>query len=63
MSQVELVQEDAAGDEISSRELLSLQKAYQDWRYGKVDLNTMPFKFDSHHPLIMRTGLELGFRV
>jgi len=60
---VEVVQGDAAGDEISSRQLLSVQKAYQDWRYGKLDVNKMRFKFDSHHILIMQAGLELGFRV
>ena len=60
---VELVQGDAAGDERSSRQLLSVQKAYQDWRYGELDVNKMHFKFDSHHILIMQTGLELGFRV
>ena len=60
---VELVQGDAAGDEESSRQLLSVQKAYQDWRYGKLDVNKMPFKFDSHHIQIMQAGLELGFRV
>ena len=60
---VELVQGDAAGDEKSSRQLLGVQKAYQDWRYGKLDVNKMHFKFDSHHILIMQTGLELGFRV
>jgi hypothetical protein len=60
---VELVQSDAAGDEKSSRQLLGVQKAYQDWRYGKLDINKTRFKFDSHHILIMQTGLELGFRV
>ncbi len=59
---VELVQGDAMGDEKSSRQLLSVQKAYQDWRYGKLDVNKMHFKFDSHHILIMQAGLELGFR-
>jgi hypothetical protein len=60
---VELVHGDAAGDGKSSRQLLSVQKAYQDWRYGKLDVNKMHFKFDSHHILIMQAGLELGFRV
>lgn len=59
---VELIQGDAAGDEKSSRQLLSVQKAYQDWRYGKLDINKMHFKFDSHHILIMQAGLELGLR-
>jgi hypothetical protein len=59
---VEVVQGDAAGDEISSRQLLSVQKAYQEWRYGKLDVNKMRFKFDSHPILIMQAGLELGFR-
>jgi hypothetical protein len=59
---VELIESDAAGDEKSSRQLLSVQKAYQDWRYGKLDINKMRFKFDSHHIQIMQTGLELGLR-
>jgi len=59
---VELVQGDAAADEKSSRQLLSVQKAYQDWRYGKLDVNKMRFKLDSHHYQIMQAGLELGFR-
>jgi hypothetical protein len=60
---VELTVGDAAGDEKSSRQWLSVQKAFQDWRYGKLDINKMPFKFDSHHIQIMQAGLELGFRV
>jgi hypothetical protein len=59
---VELMQGDAAGDEKSSRQLLSVQKALQDWRYGKLDINKMRFKLDSHHYQIMQAGLELGFR-
>jgi hypothetical protein len=59
---VELAAGDAAGDEKSSRQLLSIQRDYQNWRYGRLDVNKMHFKFDSHHILIMQTGLELGFR-
>jgi hypothetical protein len=59
---VELIRADAAGDERSSRQLLSVQKAYQDWRYGKLDINKMRFKLDSHHTQIMQAGLELGLR-
>jgi hypothetical protein len=59
---VELVAGDAAGDEKSSKQLLAVQKAYQDWRYGKLDVNKMRFKLDSHHILIMQVGLELGLR-
>ena len=59
---VELIRGDAAGDEKSSRQLWSVQKAYQDWRYGKLDINKMRFKFDSHHIQIMQAGLELGLR-
>ncbi|MGC1600013.1 MAG: hypothetical protein WA757_07160 [Candidatus Acidiferrales bacterium] len=59
---VELAAGDAAGDVKSSRQLLSVQRDYQNWRYGKLDVNKMHFKFDSHHILIMQTGLELGFR-
>jgi hypothetical protein len=59
---VELIEGDAAGDEKSSRQLLSVEKDYQNWRYGKLDLNKMRSKFDSHHILIMQAGLELGLR-
>ena len=59
---VELVRGDAEGDEKSSRQLLGVQKAYQDWRYGKLDVNKMHSKFDSYHIQIMQAGLELGFR-
>lgn len=59
---VELAKGDVAGDEKSSRQLLSVQRDYQDWRYGKLDVNKMRFKFDSHHILIMQAGLELGLR-
>jgi hypothetical protein len=59
---VELTEGDAAGDEKSSRQLLSVQKAFQDSRYGKLDVNKLRFKFDSHHILIMQAGLELGLR-
>ncbi len=58
----ELIQGDADGDEKSSRQWLSVQKAFQDWRYGKLDLNKMRFKLDSHHYQIMQAGLELGLR-
>jgi hypothetical protein len=59
---VELIQGDKAGDEKASRQLLSVQKDYQAWRYGKLDINKMRFKFDSHHILIMQGGLEFGLR-
>jgi hypothetical protein len=59
---VELLEGDAAWDEKSSRQLLSVEKAYRDWRYGKLDVNKMRFKFDSHHIQIMLAGLELGLR-
>jgi len=58
----ELKDGDAAGDEKSSRQLLSVQKAYQDWRYGKLDIINTRFKLDSHHIQIMQAGLELGLR-
>lgn len=58
---MELAAGDTAGDEKSSRQLLSVQRDYKNWRYGKLDVNKMHFKFDSHHILIMQTGLELGF--
>jgi hypothetical protein len=58
----ELIAGDAAGDEKSSRQLLSVQKAYQDWRYGKLDIINARFKLDSHHIQIMQAGLELGLR-
>ncbi|MGA8222670.1 MAG: hypothetical protein WB780_13545 [Candidatus Acidiferrales bacterium] len=59
---VELIEGDAAGDEKSSRQLMSVQRDYQNWRYGKLDINKMRFKFDSQHIQIMQVGLELGLR-
>lgn len=59
---IELISGDAAGDEASSRQLLSVHRDYQAWRYGKLDVDKMRFKFDSHHILIMQAGLELGLR-
>jgi hypothetical protein len=58
----ELSEGDVTGDEKSSRQLLSVEKDYQDWRYGKLDLNRVRSKFDCHHISIMRAGLELGLR-
>lgn len=59
---VELAAGDAAGDLKSSRQMLSVQRDYQAWRYGKLDINKMHFKFESHHIQIMMAGLELGLR-
>lgn len=57
---VDIVEGDAAGDEKSSRQLASVTKDYQDWRYGKLDPNKMRFKFDREHVLLIRVGLGLG---
>jgi hypothetical protein len=59
---VELIEGDAAGDEKSSRQWMSVQRDFQAWRYGKLDINKMRFKFDSQHIQIMQAGLELGLR-
>jgi hypothetical protein len=59
---VELAAGDAAGDMRSSTQLMSVQRDYQAWRYGKLDINKMHFKFDSHHIQIMMAGLKLGLR-
>lgn len=57
---VELVEGDLAGDERSSRQLASVTKDYQDWRYGRLDPNKMRFKFDHYHISFIRMGLDLG---
>lgn len=57
---VEIVEGDAAGDEASSRQLASITKDYQAWRYGKLDPNMMRFKFDEQHNMLLRVGLDLG---
>jgi hypothetical protein len=57
---MELVEEDKAGDEKSSRRLASVVKDYQDWQYGKLDPNRLRSKFDYHHLSTMRMGLDLG---
>jgi hypothetical protein len=30
---------------------VSVQRDYRNWRYGKLDVNKMHFKFDSYHIL------------
>jgi hypothetical protein len=57
---VELMEGNAVGDEKSSRQLASVTKGYQDWRYRKLDLNKMRSKFDRQHILLIRVGLGLG---
>jgi hypothetical protein len=57
---VELVEGDEAGDEKSSRQLASVTKDYQDWRYGKLDPNRLRSKFDYHHLSTLRMCLDLG---
>lgn len=57
---MELVEGDKAGDEKSSRQLASVTKDYQDWRYGKLDPNRLRSKFDYHHLSTMRMSLDLG---
>ena len=57
---VELIEGDQAGDEQSSRQLASVTKDYQDWRYGKLDPNRLRSKYDYHHLSTLRMGLDLG---
>ncbi len=57
---IELVEEDKAGHEKSSKQLASVTKEYQDWRYGKLDPNQLRSKFDYHHLSMMRMCLDLG---
>jgi hypothetical protein len=57
---VELTEGNAIGDEKSRRQLASVTKGYQDWRYGKFDPNKMRSKFDRQHILLIRVGLGLG---
>jgi hypothetical protein len=58
----ELVEGDAAGDEKSSKQLMSVMEDFQKWRYGKLDPNKMKFKTDSAHTLLMSFGLDLGIQ-
>ncbi len=51
---IEFVEGDKAGDERSSRQLASVTKDYQDWRYGKLDPNRLRSKFDYHHLSMLR---------
>lgn len=57
---VEIIEGDQAGDEQSSRQLASVTKDYQAWRYGKLDPNKMRFKFDSDHIQLLQAGSHLG---
>ena len=57
---IELVEGDKAGHEKSSKQLSSVTKDYNDWRYGKLDPNKLRSKFDYHHLTVMRCGLDLG---
>jgi hypothetical protein len=56
----ELVAGDKAGHEKSSKQLASVTKDYNDWRYGKLDPNKLRSKFDYDHLTVMRCGLDLG---
>jgi len=57
---MELVAGDKAGHEKSSKQLASVTKDYNDWRYGKLDPNVLRSKFDYNHLTLMRCGLDLG---
>jgi hypothetical protein len=57
---IELDEGDRAMDEVSSRQLASVMKDYQDWRYGKLDPHQLRSKFDYNHLTVMRCGLDLG---
>jgi hypothetical protein len=41
---------------------MGVKRDFQAWRYGKLNINNMRFKFDSQHIQIMQSGLELGLR-
>jgi hypothetical protein len=56
----ELMAGDHAGDEKSSKQLLSLMQEYQRWRYGKLDPHELHFKCDYQHTSFMLMGLDLG---
>lgn len=57
---MELVAGDKAGDEKSTKQLASVTKDYNDWRYGKLDPNKLRSKFDYNHLTVMRCSLDLG---
>jgi hypothetical protein len=56
----ELMAGDHAGDEKSSKQLVSLMQEYQRWRYGKLDPHELRFKCDYRHTSFMLMGLDLG---
>lgn len=56
----ELIAGDRSGHEKSSKQLASVTKDYNDWRYGKLDPNKLSSKFDYNHLAVMRCGLDLG---
>jgi len=57
---MELVEGDKAGHEKSTKQLASVTKDYNDWRYGKLDPNKLRSKFDYNHLTLMRCSLGLG---
>jgi hypothetical protein len=60
---MELVEGDKAGDEKSSRQLATVTKDYQDWRYGKLDPDRLRSKYDYHHLSMLRMALDLGIEI
>lgn len=48
------------GHEKSSKQLASVTKDNNDWRYGKLDPNKLRSKFDYNRLTLMRCGLDLG---
>ena len=56
----ELMAGDRAGHVKSSKQLASVTKDYNDWRYVKLDPNKLRSKFDYNHLAVMRCGLDLG---
>jgi hypothetical protein len=57
---MELAEGDKTGHEKSSKQLASVTKDYNNWRYGKLNPNQLRSKFDYNHLTVLRCGLDLG---
>jgi len=56
----QLVEEDRAAIAKSSSQLLSVQRDFQDWRYGKLRPEELKTKFDREHWTLIAMGLNFG---
>jgi hypothetical protein len=56
----QLLEESQWGSEKASKQLLSVLREYEKWRFGKLDVEEQRFKVDIQHHILMIAGLDLG---